>query len=138
MKPTRRKQHREPAARIVRALIVLPGPLQKILAGTKTLEIRSRATAIRGRIGLIESGSGAVVGTCTLVGCVGPLKRDECKRNARRAGYPRGEAPEPGDFAWVVAGARRLRSPVAYRHPRGAIIWVRLTPAVVRKLPASL
>jgi hypothetical protein len=125
----------EPAPRIGRALFVLPGPLRKILAGTKTWEIRSRPTKIRGPVGLIESGSGTIVGTCTVVGCVGPLTRTEAKRNARKAGFPRGDPSATGCYAWIVERARRLPSPVPYRHPRGAIIWVRLTPSIVRRLP---
>jgi hypothetical protein len=120
-----------------RALIVLPSPLEKILRGTKTWEIRSRATTVRGPVALIESGSGTVVGTCNIVGCIGPLSREECRRNARRAGFPRGDAPQTGSYAWVVKDARRIRAPVVYRHPRGAITWVRLTPAVIGRLPRA-
>ncbi|WP_408628958.1 ASCH domain-containing protein [Anaeromyxobacter terrae] len=138
MSPHARSKRRgaiQERAAISRGLIILPGPLDKILAGTKTLEIRSRATAVRGPVALIESGSGTIVGTCTITGCVGPLTRADCQRNARRAGFSRGTAPAPGSYAWIVSSARRLRAPVAYRHPRGAIIWVRLTPAVTRLLP---
>lgn len=43
---------------VSRGLIILPEPLRKILNGSKTWEIRSRATAVRGPVALIESGSG--------------------------------------------------------------------------------
>jgi hypothetical protein len=39
--------------KVTRALIVLPEPLSAILRGTKTWEIRSRATRIRGHIALL-------------------------------------------------------------------------------------
>src|SRR5882724_4942048 len=55
------------------ALIIREEPLSKILAGTKTWEIRGSATKRRGRIALIQSKSGLVVGTCDLVDVVGPL-----------------------------------------------------------------
>ena len=124
-----RVSHRREGA--TRGLIILPEPLRKILDRRKTWEIRSSATRIRGPIALIESGSGTVVGTCDLVDSVGPLTREQCRENARRAG---GFTPDAGSYAWVLQGARRLRTPVPYRHPRGAIIWVRLSPAVTRKL----
>jgi hypothetical protein len=120
---------------ISRALIILPEPLQKILDGWKTWEIRSSGTRIRGPIALIESRSGTVVGTCELIDSIGPLTRAQCRENARKAGN---FVAETGSYAWVLQGARRLRTPVPYRHPRGAIIWVRLSPAVARKLGSSL
>jgi hypothetical protein len=44
-----------------------------ILAGSKTWEIRGSSTGKRGRIALIQSGSGTVIGVADLVGVVGPL-----------------------------------------------------------------
>ena len=41
-------------------------------------------------------------------------------------------------YAWVVQNARRLERPVAYRHPSGAVIWVRLEPGVERKIKGQL
>lgn len=112
----------------MRALIIRQEPLEKILSGTKTWEIRSSRTKIQEVVGLIESGSGAVVGLCEVVGCVGPLTLAELKRNARRAGIsPSGrELPYKRTHAWVLANARRLTKAVPYRHPPGAIIWVQL------------
>jgi len=45
-----------------RALIIDEPWISKILSGEKTLEMRSRHTKIRGRIGLIRKGSGLIVG----------------------------------------------------------------------------
>ena len=39
-------------------------------------------------------------------------------------------------FAWVVKNARRLERPIPYKHPSGAVIWVRLDAAVERKVNA--
>jgi hypothetical protein len=35
-------------------------------------------------------------------------------------------------FAWVLANARRFKTPVPYRHPSGAVIWVALDEATER------
>jgi hypothetical protein len=122
---------------VIRGLIVWSYPLEQILRGSKTWEIRSRAAHVRGRIGLIESGSGTVVGTCELVGCKGPLTREQRRTGARRAGFPRGEMIGLGAYAWVLKDARRLKRPVRYRHPRGAITWVKLNASVRRRLPGG-
>jgi hypothetical protein len=73
-----------------RGLLILKEPLDKILAGTKTWEIRGKATARRGPIALIESKSGHVVGTCEIVEVVGPLTLPELLRNAKRTGIRSG------------------------------------------------
>jgi hypothetical protein len=119
-----------------RGLPIKEVPLTKILSGSKTWEIRSRATTRRGPIALIQSGTGTVVGTCRIVDCVGPFTVEQRRSGWKKAGFPRGKLLPAGFYAWVIEGARRLRTPVPYSHPRGAIIWVKLAPAVTRSLPA--
>jgi hypothetical protein len=118
-----------------RGLVIHEDPLKKILDRRKTWEIRARATQMRGRIALIQSGSGLVVGTCRLVDAFGPLTRKQRQTGWRRAGFPKGKMLPEGSFAWVITGARRLKRPLGYRHPRGAIVWVRLAPDVAGRLP---
>jgi hypothetical protein len=122
---------------LTHGLLILKGPLDKILARTKTWEIRGKATARRGPIALIESKSGHVVGRCELVDTLGPLSLAELRRNARRTGFQPRELPHETTYAWVMRSARRLPSPIPYRHPMGAVIWVRLEPSVVRCLERS-
>jgi hypothetical protein len=101
--------------------------LDLILDGRKVWELRSRAAQRRGRIGLIESGSGMVVGICDLVEVIGPLDGKQLKAARLKWGGKPGERSSYGiTFAWVLADARRLRLPVPYTHPSGAIGWVRL------------
>jgi hypothetical protein len=69
-----------------RGLLIRSPHIEKVLAHTKTWEIRGKATKIRGRIALIRSGSGLIVGTCELVDVIGPLSMKEFKANARRWG----------------------------------------------------
>ena len=60
-----------------RALLIREPFVSWILSGKKTWELRGSATKIRGRIALVASGSGTVVGTCDLVDVRGPLGERE-------------------------------------------------------------
>jgi len=70
----------------MRALVIMPRPMRQILDGAKSWEIRRGRCLIRELIGLIESGSGTVVGVAELVDCIGPLARQIRIRNARKMG----------------------------------------------------
>lgn len=124
----------------MKGLVLLGDWAALILSGRKTWEIRGRPTAERGRIALLASGTGLVVGTCEILDVVGPLSLRELRANAHRLGAPDTKVPGlpyPKTFAWVVGKPKRLAKPVAYLHPRGAVVWVRLTPAVVRRIEAG-
>jgi hypothetical protein len=116
--------------------------IDKILDGSKTWEIRGSNTYKEGRIGLIESGTGTVVGVAELVGVVGPLSLIELSANWRKAGFDRDEnlfmLPYKQTFAWVLQNPKRLRNPVPYNHPSGAVIWVNLKPNVEREVLRQL
>lgn len=55
---------------ISRILIVRSPYARLIVQGRKTWELRSKATKIRGRIGIAEAGSKAVIGEVDLTGCI--------------------------------------------------------------------
>lgn len=59
-----------------------------IFDGGKVWEIRALPTHIRGTIGLIQRGSGKVVGLCEIVNCIGPLSLAEMRRNADKHRLP--------------------------------------------------
>lgn len=120
--------------RITHGLIIMKEPLDLILAGQKTWELRGKATVRRGPVALIESKSGHVVGTCDIVDVVGPVSLAELRRKAAEWGSRPTALYYPKTYGWVIANARRLRRPVQYSHPSGAVIWVRLSPAVSRTL----
>ena len=112
-----------------------------ILDGKKTWEIRGSRTAIRGAIGLIPSGSGAIAGVCEIVDCVGPLTADIFRKNASKAGMRASEAKlgrYRNTYAWVLAKPRRLKKPVPYKHPSGAVIWVGLDDNLQRAIRAII
>src|SRR3984885_8181787 len=113
----------------LRALLIRRPWIDMILAGKKTWEIRGARTSIRGRIGLIASRSGTVIGVCDLVDCIGPLTAEEFRKNAKKAGMRPSEATlgyYRQTYPWVLEKPRFLTHPVAHQHPSGAIIWVRL------------
>jgi len=110
-----------------------------ILEGHKTWEIRSRSTKIRGQIGLIKSKSLTVVGTCEIIDVIGPLTRKLIRENAQSK---MNEPPEEcsdcvGQYAWVLANVRRLDVPMPYKHPSGAVTWVKLDEATAAKVLAA-
>jgi len=111
-----------------------------ILSGAKTWEIRGQVTAERGRIALLASGTKLVVGTCEILDVVGPLTLGELRANVGRLGVPGAMVPRlpyAKSLAWVVGNPVRLKRPVPYRHPSGAVVWVRLSPAVARRISAG-
>jgi hypothetical protein len=122
---------------LLRALLIRHPYVDLILDGKKSWEIRGSATSIRGTIGLVPSGSGTVVGVCEVVDCIGPLTAEEFRDNAKKAGMSPSEIPlnlYPQTYAWVLANPRYLERPIRYRHPPGAVIWVRLDNDVGRRI----
>lgn len=73
----------------MKGLLIKKPWIDLILRGKKTWEIRGSRTFTRGRIALIESQSGTVVGTCDIVDVVGPLTPDQLRRNERWHQIPR-------------------------------------------------
>lgn len=124
----------------LRALLIRRPWIDMILDGKKTWEVRGSRTSVEGQIALVESGSGTVVGVCDLVDCIGPLTANQFRKNATKAGMRPSETSlgyYRQTFAWVVKNARRLDRPVPYKHPSGAVIWVRLDPSVEKKVRAQ-
>lgn len=87
----------------MKCLIIKPQWVEEILSGRKTTEFRSRATKIRGRIGLVASGrKGEVLGTVELFACV-----------------------DAGDsYHWMLRDATRLPGPVRFTQNPGCVVWV--------------
>lgn len=134
MRPNQLRTSSEPRALVIRVPFV-----DWILDGKKTWEIRGSATKIRGRIALIAAGTGTIVGTCDLVDVRGPLKVADLVANARCLNEKPAELKGPlyyGDhtYAWVLASARKLKKPINYRHPSGAVIWVTLNANLAEKV----
>ena len=110
-----------------RALIIRQPWLDMILSGEKIWEMRSKPTKITGRIGLIEQGTGFIVGEVNLDRCglelTNFMTAEATKifhnvddlRLLKRWRYP-----------WVLSKPERYKNPVPYIHPKGAVTWVRI------------
>ena len=115
------------------ALIIREPWIGMILDGLKIWEIRSRNTNVRGRIGLIRSRSGLILGRANLIDSV-PVSKRLLLDNLDKHGMSREEVLQlfkPGSnysrpYAWVLSEQKRLSRPRRYKHPSGAVIWVRV------------
>jgi hypothetical protein len=121
---------------ILKGLIIDEPWVSMIMAGEKTREMRSRNTAVRGRIALIRKGSKTVVGVPELVGTRPKLSRSKLTANVDRHQGPANEIDDhfKYDTAWVMKGARPLPQPVPCRHPVGAVIWGNIDDDVAGKV----
>jgi hypothetical protein len=87
--------------------------------------MRSSRTNVTGKIGLIESGTGMIVGEAEIIGCSKspvPKRKDLIK-------YHKVEDLELLDkwkWAWFISKANRYDNTIPYKHPRGAVIWVKI------------
>ena len=110
----------------MKALIIKKPWIDYILSGKKIWEIRGSNTKIRGRIALIQSGSGLVVGECDLIDSIA-LDENAYKQNKKfHCIENTNELPYKKTYAWVLTNAIRYNEPKPYKHPNGAIIWVNL------------
>jgi len=121
-----------------KGLVIKSPYIEKIISGSKTWEMRSTLTKIRGPIALIKQGSGQIIGVANLVDTKGPLSQQD-KINAmdkHQISIDRLQSGETDKWnsAWVMENAQPLISPINYQHPNGAVIWVNLEPQVQEKL----
>ena len=124
----------------MKALIIKQPWIDLILEGKKTIEVRGSKTNIRGKIALIASGTGHVIGTCQVVdsiniaehGNIAEIVMKSCVDEKRLLEYYK----KPN--GWVLSNAKRLDHPVKYKHPMGAIIWVTLEEAVAAAVMTQL
>jgi hypothetical protein len=110
----------------MKGLIIKQPWIDKILSGDKTWEIRSSNTKHRGTIGLIQSGTGNIIGTAELV-ATRRLAKIEMYLHYNHHQIPNyDEINYTHIWAWEMANAKRYEDPIPYTHPQGAVIWVNL------------
>ena len=112
-----------------RGLVIRQPHIGNILDGLKSWEMRSRPTKIRGRIGLIEAGSGLVVGETEIVRmqeAPKTLRARHMTRAFHRIPEDRFSVMDKWCWAWVLNNTLRYDEPIPYNHPQGAVIWVSL------------
>ena len=110
----------------MKALIIKKPWIDYILDGNKTWEIRGSKTNIRGKIELIQSGSGLVVGCCEIIDCKKLSFQDYINNKDKHKISDTTCLPYKNTFAWIISNAQRYKEPRKYKHPNGAIIWVNL------------
>ncbi|MFG1930651.1 ASCH domain-containing protein [Mycobacterium sp. NPDC048908] len=125
----------EPAGRArefgPRGLIVRDPYATQLLNGQKIWEIRGRPTQIRGPVVIVKQGTGKAYGIANLVRVLGPLDLDDLVSSPEVPSEERDELQRNGlpyrkTYAYVFTSPRSFRHPLPYRHPNGAVTWVRL------------
>lgn len=122
--------------------LVVRSPYARLLAsGKKSWEMRSRPTKIRGRIAIIEAGSGLIIGICDLVDCLPSIDAAELVNMSDRHCIPINawtSGTQDWTTPWVIENAKEIDPPISYQHKSGAVTWVLLNPEVQKKLNGSL
>lgn len=125
------------ALEVRRGLIIRPEPLERIISGEKTWEMRTGHTKIRGPIALIKKGSKAVYGVAHITDSRGPMSREEMLNSIHlhRITADRLDTGEVAGYrhAWVLGHVRRLARPVPYQH-KGGVTFVTLDSYAVEQL----
>ncbi|WP_394217627.1 ASCH domain-containing protein [Halobacillus trueperi] len=120
----------------MKGLLIKEPWIDMILNGEKTWEIRGTNTKQRGTVGLIKSGTGQVFGTVEIVDSR-PLTKADYEKSTNHHGIPEEDCkqmPYKQTHAWVLQNPVLYEKPIAYTHPRGAVIWVDLEKAMKRKV----
>ncbi|KQT60583.1 MULTISPECIES: ASCH domain-containing protein [unclassified Aureimonas] len=114
-----------------KSLVVRSPWVELLMTGEKTWELRTKPTNVRGAVGLIRAGSGLIVGEAKLVDVVGPLDEGSLRsaKNLHRADDIEAIVRNRWLYGWVFEGARCYVEAVRYRHPPGAVVWVRTEPS---------
>lgn len=112
------------------ALVITDGPLEQILSGRKTWEMRAQHTRKRERIALAKKGSGMIYGVAEIVDSRGPLSIETMHASTSMHGIDPSRIDQPEmakyRYAWVLTNVRILRQPVPYLHTKGAQSFVKL------------
>ena len=111
-----------------RAFIVKEHWGNPILDGSKPWEIRGIGTRVRGRVGVIFSGTGMIQGSVEIVGSSLLLREDfDMFRKYHHIPGEFDSLPYEEPHIWYLKDAIRFTEPIPYRHPQGAVIWVNLS-----------
>src|SRR5688572_13853711 len=104
-----------------RGLIVRKEWLDLIYQRLKTMEMRSMRTNVRGRIALIEAGTGLITGETKLIHCVEPLTRMEALSCQYMHQVKDLSLLDQWKYPWTLLETYKYMEPIPYKHPRGAV-----------------
>lgn len=109
-----------------KALIIKKPWIDLILSGQKTWEMRSRKTHFSGWIGLIEQGSGLIVGKAFLTCGTRKPSDQELIENHSKHLVNDMALLKKWCYSWELEKAERFENPIGYKHPNGAVTWVKI------------
>lgn len=119
------------------ALVIHEAPLALILSGAKRWEMRTIACHKREFVGLIQQGSGKIMGTARIIACHGPLTDAQLSQTRpEHQTDPKLLSERNWRYAWELADVQRLAEPLPYTHSAGAQQWVTLNAVDVSRLDA--
>lgn len=115
-------------ANLDKAFIVKPYWGELILKGLKSWEIRGTGTQVRGRVGVIFSGTGMIHGSVEIVGSSLLLREDfDMFRKYHHIPGEFDSLPYAEPHIWYLKDPIKFTDPIPYCHPQGAVIWVDLS-----------
>jgi len=126
----------------MKGLVIKKKWLDLILAGKKIWEIRGSNCRLRGRVALIESGSGTIVAVCSIKGVQGPFSLPQLLDHRKNHAVDKETLETWGgyakNFCWELDDVVILAEPIPYIHPMGAVIWVGEASIPQKKLAKQL
>ena len=108
-----------------KGLVIKEKWLDKIFDEGKVWEMRTSSTKIRGTIGLIQSGSGLIIGKADIIDSF-RINLNERNFDKHRVDIDDLHLLGKWRYAWVLDNVEKFDEPIPYKHPQGAVIWVKL------------
>lgn len=125
---------------ITRGLIIRSEPLDRILSGAKTWEMRSKNLRKLGLVALIRKSSCKIFGVARIAASHGPLSKQELLASISKHGITPGRLNEPEVakciFAWELSEVRALYTPIPYIH-KGGVTFATLDLAATAALASA-
>lgn len=112
----------------MKGLIIKEPWANLILEGQKNMELRGSNTKIRGKIGIIKSGSKKVFGTVELIDCIQITNRDDYNsyRENHMVSCEFEDITYKKLYGWILKNPIEFKEPITYEHKLGCVIWVNL------------
>lgn len=111
----------------MRGLIIKQPWADMIVNGEKTWELRKTCTKHRGELFILSGGK--IIGKGNLTDVYGPFSAQGLSRYFKKHKANNGDLLKYSKgkklFIWDIFGAKI--KPIHYEHPKGAVVWVKLT-----------
>lgn len=106
-------------------LIIKAPYIHWILAGEKDIELRGFDTKKRGTIALIQSGTGAVIGTVDIVDTIKIEANSQYEKLRARhcVGAKRKDIHYKQLWGWILKNPIKFEAPITYSKKKGQQVW---------------